>query len=80
MKFLAVACALTTTAHASKLKMCGDVTMTVYKDSNCKTKDSSTTENMSKSNFSVECFYSSELASYVKYECNTENLVQTEYS
>ena len=46
MKFLAVACALTTTAHASeKLKMCGEVTTTVYTDADCSTIDESTTEN-----------------------------------
>ena len=80
MKFLAAACALTTTAHAKKLAMCGQVDVQIYKDSDCKTLDKTATEENASQNFAISCYFDKTLSSYVKFQCNTEYLLQEEYA
>ena len=81
MKFLAIlviACTLTSTVLAHSPKTCGNVTMTLYKDSDCATKDKAATEHLANQNFAVTCMKVSN--SWVSFKCNTDNLYQEEYS
>ena len=82
MKFLAIlviACTLTSTVLAHKPKTCGNVTIEVYKDSDCSTLDKETTEHLKDANFAITCFENTN-NDWVSYKCNTDALYAEDYT